>query len=192
MPKYSRKIKNPETTVKARINSATCSFKNTCETIRMVKGLTLPQAETYLHKVINKEDIVPFRRFNGGVGRQSQAKKYGISQGRWPKKSCEYVLKLLANVATNIEAQGLDRNRMIVTHALAQQAKKRHRRRFRAHGRISPFNGKPCHIEVILEEKKDKVEELGGKRMQLRDFENKIVLRNELKSGMSAYGDMRE
>lgn len=49
--------------------------------------------------------VIPFHRFCGGVGRTAQAKQEGSTtgQGRWPKKSCEFLLGLLKNAESNAE-----------------------------------------------------------------------------------------
>ena len=47
-------------------------FKNTRETAQAIKHMHLKKALRYLRDVINQKQIVPFRRFNGGVGRKAQ------------------------------------------------------------------------------------------------------------------------
>jgi large subunit ribosomal protein L17e len=47
-------------------------FKNTRETAMAIKGMHLRKAMRYLTDVTEKKQIVPFRRFNGGVGRKAQ------------------------------------------------------------------------------------------------------------------------
>ena len=49
--------------------------------------MTVRRANRYLKNVINKKEIVPFKRYNGGVGRKAQAKAFKVSQGRWPKSN---------------------------------------------------------------------------------------------------------
>lgn len=44
-------------------------------------GLKLTKAYTYLHDVQEHKQVIPFTRFNGGVGRASQAKQFGRTQG---------------------------------------------------------------------------------------------------------------
>lgn len=44
-------------------------------------GLKLTKAYTYLGDVADHMQVVPFRRFNGGVGRASQAKQFKATQG---------------------------------------------------------------------------------------------------------------
>jgi ribosomal protein L22 len=48
-------------------------------------GLKLPKAYAYLSNVAEHKQVIPFRRFNGGVGRASQAKQFKATQGTiWP------------------------------------------------------------------------------------------------------------
>ena len=42
----------------------------------------------------------------GGIGRHAQAKVHGTSQGRWPKKSAEFLLHMLKNAESNAEYKG--------------------------------------------------------------------------------------
>jgi len=44
-------------------------------------GLQLTKAYRYLSDVQEHKQVVPFTRFNGGVGRASQAKQFGRTQG---------------------------------------------------------------------------------------------------------------
>lgn len=97
---------------------------------------------------------MPFRRYNGGVGRHAQAKQHHLStQARWPKKSAEFILGLLKNAESNAEVKGLDVDALYVSWVQVNKAQKQRRRTYRAHGRINPYMSNPCHIEVILTEK---------------------------------------
>lgn len=57
-------------------------FKNTREVAAAITGLKLSKAYKYLGDVQEQKDIIPFRRFNGGVGRAAQAKNHGTTQGK--------------------------------------------------------------------------------------------------------------
>merc|ERR1712122_219177 len=96
------------------------------------------------------KEIVPFRRFMGGVGRHAQAKVHGTAQGRWPLKSAEFLLQLLKNAESNAEYKGLDPDHLVIDHIQVNRAPKMRRRTYRAHGRINPYMSSPCHIEVCL------------------------------------------
>lgn len=72
-----------------------------------LKGLTLTKAKQYLSDVLNRKRCVPFRRFTACVGRTAQAKEFGATQGRWPVKSCEFLMGLLKNAESNAEVRPL-------------------------------------------------------------------------------------
>ena len=82
------------------------SIQNTRETAQAIKKMPLHRATAYLKNVLNKTEIIPFRRFMGGIGRHAQAKVHGTSQGRWPKKSAEFLLHMLKNAESNAEYKG--------------------------------------------------------------------------------------
>ena len=51
-------------------------------------GLKLTKAYAYLGDVQEHKQVIPFRRFAGGVGRASQAKQFKATQGAfWPQVS---------------------------------------------------------------------------------------------------------
>jgi large subunit ribosomal protein L17e len=81
-----------------------------------VKGLNLKRAIKYLEDVLEHRDCIPYRRFTGHVGRTTQAKLHGVTQGRFPEKSVKYVIQLLKNLLANAEAKGLNADRCIITH----------------------------------------------------------------------------
>ncbi|VDO92763.1 unnamed protein product [Soboliphyme baturini] len=152
---YSQEPDNPTKSCKARGSDLRVHFKNTRETAQAIKKMPLKRAIRYLKNVIDKKEIVPFRRYCGGVGHKAQAKAWKHTQGRWPKKSAQFLLQLLRNAESNAEFKGLDTDRVIIDHIQVQRAPKMRRRTYRAHGRINPYMSSPCHIEVILTEKED-------------------------------------
>merc|ERR1712226_1094539 len=126
-------------------------------------------ATKYLKNVIAQKEIIPFRRFMGGVGRHAQANQvHGTAQGRWPVKSAEFLLHMLKNAESNAEYKGLDPDHLVVDHIQVNRAAKMRRRTYRAHGRINPFTSHPCHIEMILTEGEERVAkeaEVGKKKV---------------------------
>merc|ERR1712018_51610 len=153
MGRYAQEPDNASKTAKAKGSNLRVHFKNTRETAQAIKKMPSHRATRYLKNVIAQKEIIPFRRFMGGVGRHAQAKVHGTSQGRWPVKSAEFLLHLLKNAESNAEYKGLDAGHFVVDHIQVNRAPKMRRRTYRAHGRINPYMSSPCHIEVVLVEK---------------------------------------
>merc|ERR1712136_626464 len=153
MGRYAIEPDNATKAAKARGSNLRVHFKNTRETAQAIKKMPLNRATTYLKNVIAQKEIVPFRRFMGGVGRHAQAKVHGTAQGRWPLKSAEFLLQLLKNAESNAEYKGLDPDHLVIDHIQVNRAPKMRRRTYRAHGRINPYMSSPCHIEICLVEK---------------------------------------
>lgn len=119
MTRYQTEPENPTKSCKARGSNFRVHFKNTRETAQAIKKMPLKRAQRYLKNVILKEEIVPFRRFNGGVGRKAQVKAWKMAtQGRWPKKSAEFLLQLLRNAESNADVKGLDVDRLVIEHIM--------------------------------------------------------------------------
>ncbi|KAI5161099.1 large subunit ribosomal protein L17e [Nematocida ausubeli] len=149
---YGYTPKNEDKAVKAAIKDAKISFKNTHQTITILRGMWLVSAIKYLEDVLAHKRCIPMKRFNGGVPRVSQAKEFGALQGRWPEKSviqAKVMLKNMQNIATE---KGLDISKMKIMHAHVNRAPIIHNRTYRAHGRVTAWNKSPCHIQLIAEE----------------------------------------
>lgn len=112
-------------------------YKNTRETVAVIRGKKFKDAVKYLEDVIEHKEIVPFRRFRHTVGRKAQAAKHNWTQGRWPEKSCRFVLQLLKNAESNATQKNLNPEELVVSHIMVNMARKSRRRTYRAHGRIN-------------------------------------------------------
>ncbi|KAF9475645.1 ribosomal protein L22 [Pholiota conissans] len=149
---------NPEKTSRAHGEYLRTHFKNMREVAAALSGLKLSKAYTYLSDVKDHKRVIPFRRFAGGVGRASQAKEFKATQGRWPEKSVKFITRLLKNAESNADAKGIDVEELTIKNIVVQQAPKTRRRTYRAHGRINPYQGHPCHVEIILSADETEVE----------------------------------
>ncbi|CAK9290688.1 unnamed protein product [Gordionus sp. m RMFG-2023] len=166
MTRYSFEPETASKCVKARGSNLRVHFKNTRETAHAIRHMHLRRAIRYLKNVIVKKEIVPFKRYNGGVGRKAQAKVWKWTQGRWPKKSAEFLLQLLKNAESNAEYKGLDTDHLVIEHIQVNRAQKMRRRTYRAHGRVNPYLSSPCHIELILIEKEQAVLKSGVEEIE--------------------------
>merc|ERR1711928_49928 len=171
MGKYSTEPGNPTKSCKARGSYLRVHFKK----------MHIRKANRYLKDVVAKKQIIPFRRFSGGVGRKAQAKAHGCSQGRWPVKSAEFLLQLLKNAESNADVKGLDVDSLVIDHIQVNRAPYMRRRTFRAHGRINPYMSSPCHIEMILSEK-EQVVPRGEEEVEVKKVSKKKLAREKLKS----------
>ena len=103
---------------------------------------------------------------------------HSVLLGRWPEKSVKFISRLLKNAESNADAKGIDVEDLTIKNIVVQQAPVRHyvpfpratcvlkalprqktrRRTYRAHGRINPYQGHPCHVEIILSASETEVE----------------------------------
>lgn len=159
--------------VKAKASTVPVHFKNTVETARPLRGMTVPKANAYLKDVLDHKECVAFHKFNGGIGKCAQAKQFKcvvvsipqdawqrgtiskIFQGRWPDKSVKVLQDLLRNAISNCEYFGKDPQDFIIKSIQVNQAPIRHRRTFRAHGRITSYLRHMSHIQMTLAEKEE-------------------------------------
>lgn len=96
-----------------------------------------------------EQDVLRKARHNNCVSRIQKGtnmtlhigKPFGVSRARWPVKSAKFLLGLLKNAEANADIKGLDTGNLIVKHIQVNQAPKQRRRTYRAHGRVSIYNG---------------------------------------------------
>ncbi|KAI7856857.1 50S ribosomal protein L22 [Circinella umbellata] len=165
MVRYAATPSNASKAAKSRGSYLRVHFKNTHEVAVAIQGLKLSKAYSYLQNVTEHKQVIPFRHFNGGVGRTAQAKEFKATQGRWPVKSVKFITDLLKNAESNAEAKGLNVEELYISSIIVNQAPKHRRRTYRAHGRINPFMTSPSHIEVILTEKEETVAKAADKKV---------------------------
>jgi len=184
MVKYARDPVNAAKACKARGSDMRVHFKNTRESAIAIRNMELNKAKKYLEDVLAHKRVIPFRRFCGGVGRTAQAKNENTTtgQGRWPKKSAEFLLGLLKNAESNAEVKGLDTDSMYISHIQVNKAMQQRRRTYRAHGRINPYMSTPCHIEVTLSEREAPVQAEEKKPSKV----SKKTAAKQLRSGTSS------
>merc|ERR1712018_3255 len=178
---YATEPENPTKSCKARGSYLRVHFKNTRETAQAIKKMHIRKANRYLKDVLEKKQIIPFRRFSGGVGRKAQAKAFKHSQGRWPVKSAQFLLQLLKNAESNADVKGLDVDSLVIDHIQVNLAPYMRRRTYRAHGRINPYMSSPCHIEMILSEKEEVVPRV-EEEVEVKKVSKKKLAREKLKS----------
>eukprot|EP01064_Diplonema_japonicum_P007784 TRINITY_DN1541_c0_g1_i1.p1 TRINITY_DN1541_c0_g1~~TRINITY_DN1541_c0_g1_i1.p1 ORF type:complete len:189 (+),score=33.72 TRINITY_DN1541_c0_g1_i1:61-627(+) len=153
MVKYCAKPKDETNSARAKGSDMRVHFKNTWQVVRVLRGMPMKKAQKYLEDVMEHKRCIPYIRFSHAAGRTPQAKEFGLTQGRWPRKSVELVQNLLKNAESNAEQKGLEVSDLAISHAHVNRAQKIRRRTYRAHGRIGAYMASPCHIEVLLEKR---------------------------------------
>ncbi len=73
-------------------------YKNTYETAKAIRGMTVSNAKKYLNEVLAQRRCIPYTKYFGGIGRTGQAAQFGKTLGRWPEKSVKVVLGLVQNL----------------------------------------------------------------------------------------------
>ena len=141
---------DPDTTAKGMLRERHMSFKHSKAVAREIKGMTAGDAVEYLHKVIEGERSVPFKKHNSGVGHRSDID--GWDAGRYPEKASRAFLDLLENVTNNADEQGFDGESMTIMHVAAHKVGESQGRKPRAMGRADPWNTPQVDVELILEE----------------------------------------
>ncbi|PNW73697.1 hypothetical protein CHLRE_13g568900v5 [Chlamydomonas reinhardtii] len=185
MVKYAREPENADKTAKAKGSDLRVHFKNTRETAFALRKMSLNKAKKYLEDVIAHKRCIAFRRYQGAVGRTTQAKNENnpSGQGRWPVKSAEFILNLLKNAESNAEVKGLDIDNCFISHIQVNRAMRQRRRTYRAHGRVNPYMSSPCHIELMISEKSAGVKaEKDTKERKL----SKVQLAKRLRTGTAS------
>lgn len=159
MPKFGYSIKelDAEKTAKASGRELSVSPKHAREVCKTIKGMHLDKAKRYLEQVMAKKQSVPFRRFTKKLGHRHGMHKAMV--GKYPIKAAKEVLKVLESAEGNAEFKALDVERLRIIHASAYPGIKLKRSIPRAFGRSSPKNKTLTHVEIVLEEGEERIEE---------------------------------
>ena len=148
---------DPKTTVKASGRELRISHKSAREICNTIKGMMLTEAKSFLRDVIAKRKIVPFKRFKKKAAHHRGLEK--AYAGKYPVKAAKEILKVLRNAESNAENKGLDTERLKIIHASAYPGMRIKRYMPRAFGRATPRFETLTHVEVILEETQQILEE---------------------------------
>jgi len=122
------------------------SPKHAIEICNYIRGRKVEQAKRLLEYAINKKVPVPFKRFTNGLGHKS-----GMGAGRYPVKACTEILRIVKSAESNAKNKGLNANDLKILHIAMQTAAKQWH-----YGRKKRSIFKNAHIEVVLEEVKEK------------------------------------
>ena len=142
---------DPEIHAAARGVGVNISPKAAREVCHALKGLDLEKANSYLERVIRKEQAVPFKRHDGKVGHR---KGKGISTGRYPMKTAAAILKIIESAGNNGEAIHIDIENWRIVHIATSRGTSFEARFPIDRGRATPKMRESANVEVVLEELK--------------------------------------
>ena len=140
---------NPEIHAAARGNGLNISPKAAREVCKAIKGMDLEKAKSYLERVIEMNQAVPFKRHDGKVGHR---RGKGISTGRYPVKTAAAILKVIESAGNNGEAIHIDIENWRILHIATSRGTSFESRFPRARGRATPKMRESANVEVVLEE----------------------------------------
>ncbi len=161
-PFYLQRYTFYHTVAKSSARDLRVHYKNTYETAKAIKGLSIAKAKQYLKDVLRHRRCIPYTKHYGGIGRTGQAAEFGKTLGRWPEKSVKVVLGLVNNLESNANAKNL--KNLTIDHVQVDRAAKGRRRTYRAHGRIGPYLSSQAHIQLFATEKAVDVKKEGKAR----------------------------
>ncbi len=142
---------DPEVHAAARGHELNVSPKAAREVCRVLKGMELERAKSYLERVVEKRQAVPFKRHDGKVGHR---KGKGISSGRYPVKTASAILKVIESAGNNGENIHIDVEKWRIVHIATSRGASFESRFPRARGRATPKLRETANVEVVLEEVK--------------------------------------
>ena len=140
---------NPEIHAAARGTGLNISPKAAREVCKAIKGMDLEKAKSYLERVIEMNQAVPFKRHDGKVGHR---RGKGISTGRYPVKTAAAILKVIESAGNNGEAIHIDIENWRILHIATSRGTRFESRFPRARGRATPKMRESANVEVVLEE----------------------------------------
>ena len=149
-------VSDAATTARAYARDLPVSPKSGRNIAIAIKGMPVARAKVYLEEVVALKTPVHFRVRNRKIHHRRGT---GFGPGKYPKKTAQHFLKVLESVEANAEYKGLDKERLVITHASAYQGQVQHAYTPRAQGRATPHFNRLCNFEVIVtqmdEEKED-------------------------------------
>lgn len=115
---YKYALKSSAPSGKAQGHDWDASYKDLTQVCRAIRGLPVKKAFQVMQDAIDETRAIEYHRFATGAGHRSNI---GGQRGRYPKKECRLVTKLLKNAVNNAVQNGLDESSLYVQHASANK-----------------------------------------------------------------------
>lgn len=145
------KVHDPSSTSKAMGRELRISPKDAVEICREIRGKDLDDAYFYLERVIEGEQVVPYKKHKGKLSHKKSLNKWHT--GKRPVKACEAIMEVLENAHNNATYKGLDEDVLFVRHASARKGFVIRGFKHRARGRVVSSDKPTTNVEIWLGEK---------------------------------------
>lgn len=126
--------------------------KHAREICAVIKGMKIEQAKSFLEKVIQLDQSVPFRRYKKKQAHKKDLKQFKWYAGRYPRKAAARIYEIVSSVESNAEYKGLDIELCRIIHAATHRGRIIKRFIPRAHGRSTAKNRHLSHVEIVIYE----------------------------------------
>jgi len=126
--------------------------KHAREICAVIKGMKVERAKTYLEKVIQLKQSVPFRRYKKKQAHRKDLKQFKWYAGRYPQKAAARIYEILTSVESNAEYKGLDIDLCRIIHTATHRGRIIKRYMSRARGRSTAKFKHLSHIEIVIYE----------------------------------------
>jgi large subunit ribosomal protein L22 len=138
---------DPAVTARAYGRDMPCSPKSGRNIALHINGMPVSRAKDVLRKTIDLSVPIPFRVRNRKIHHR---RGEGFGPGKYPVQSAKCMLKVLESAEANAEYKGLDKDRLVISHASAYQGTVIQAFTPRAQGRATPHYNRLCNFEVIV------------------------------------------
>lgn len=128
---------------KAVGNNLRVSWKDCTEIGRFIKGDDVEKAKNKLERVIEKDQPVPYTKFNSDAGHRP-----GNGPGKYPVKASKEVLSVLKAAESNAENEGLNPGNLEVENVIVNQGSE-----FRTPKRHRGRKIKSAHVKILVSER---------------------------------------
>lgn len=143
---YSVKYGDESDISKAVGRDLDISFKHAVVICDAIRDMKVNKAIELLGGVQEFKEVIPFRKFNKGVGHRSG----DIKIGKYPQKAAKEIQMVLKGVEANADYKGLDTDSLVIVHASAQKG--RSRMGIRPKGRWKRWKLQYVHVFVAAKE----------------------------------------
>jgi large subunit ribosomal protein L22 len=138
---------DPATTARAYGRDLDCSPKSGRNVARFIKGMPVERAFELFDDVEAQRRPIPFKV---RMRKIHHRRGTGFGPGKYPVGVIRAFRKILDSAVANAEYKGLEKDRLVISHATAYQGTVNKGMTPRAQGRSTAHYNRLCNLELIL------------------------------------------